>query len=194
VPGLAAGLGSSGSTTLTLPSPLPAGSYYIIARPMPTMPWPKARRRTTRRCAGSPSARNFIVSSMSVAFTIAAGSTVSVTDVVQNQGGDAAGASTTRFYLSANLSLDASDVLCPAAVPLRRLRPAPRSTGSTLVTIPAGTAAGTTTCWPSPTRRCRDGNPGDQQRRVAGHSGHGRAVGAAAHGLQSAPAFRIGVA
>ena len=43
------------------------------------------------------------ISSVSVTFNVVAGSTVPVTDVVQNQGGEAAGATTTRFFLSANV-------------------------------------------------------------------------------------------
>ena len=61
-----------------------------------------------------------------------------------NQGAGAAGASTTRFYLSTNVSLDASRRRArwqPRVC--RRWRRGAASGGTTQVTIPAGTAPGT---------------------------------------------------
>ena len=68
--------------------------------------------------------------------------TVVVTDSVQNSGGDAAGPSTTRFYLSANLSLDASDLLLAGSREVPWLAVGASSSGSTAITIPAGTIPG----------------------------------------------------
>jgi subtilase family serine protease len=72
---------------------------------------------------------------------VPAGTTVSLTDTVSNQGSGAAGASTTGFFLSKNVVFDATDVpLAPGrAVPALATS---ASTGTTLVTIPPGTVPG----------------------------------------------------
>jgi subtilase family serine protease len=75
------------------------------------------------------------------ASTVAAGAAVTVTDKIINDGGGQAAATATRFYLSSNTTLDAADVLLAAVRPVPALAPAGSSTGSTLVMIPAGTAA-----------------------------------------------------
>ena len=83
------------------------------------------------------------VSAMTVPYTIVAGSTVTVTETVLNQGAGAAGASTTRFYLSTNVTLDASDVVLDGSRVVLPLAAATASGGTTQVTIPAGTAPAT---------------------------------------------------
>ena len=82
------------------------------------------------------------ISSVSIPFTIAAGSTVSVTDVVQNQGADGAGPSTTRFYVSVNVALDATDVPLTGSRAVPALPAGASSSGSTSVSIAADTAPG----------------------------------------------------
>jgi len=84
------------------------------------------------------------VSSASLpASTITAGSTGTVTDIVLNQGAGASGPSTTRFYLSANPTLDAFDVLLSGGRPVGPLSSGATSSGTSVITIPAGTTAGT---------------------------------------------------
>jgi subtilase family serine protease len=84
-----------------------------------------------------------MVSSVSAAFSVAAGSALAVSETVLNQGVDGAGASTTRFYLSVNSVFDAGDVLLPGSRAVPALAAGASSSGSTSVTIPAGTATGT---------------------------------------------------
>lgn len=140
VPALAAFASSSGSTTVTLPSPLPVGSYYVISKAdadNAVGESQEANNTMTRSVAVGP---DLTISSVSVAFTVTAGSTVSVTDIVLNQGGDASPATTTRFFLSTNVSFDASDVELTVSRAVPALAAGASSTGATLVTIPAGTA------------------------------------------------------
>ena len=75
--------------------------------------------------------------------TGAAGTTVTVTDTVKNQGAGQAAASRTRFYFSANSVLDAADVLLPDSRALPGLATGATNTGTTNVTIPSSAAQGT---------------------------------------------------
>ncbi len=85
---------------------------------------------------------DLVVSSLIASATAGTGTNISVTDTTTNIGLGAAGASTTRFYLSTNSTLDAGDTLLGGrAVPA--LGAGASSTGSTSVTIPGGTAPGT---------------------------------------------------
>jgi subtilase family serine protease len=84
---------------------------------------------------------DLVISAISAPGTSGAGITITVTDTTKNQGGGAADPTTTRFYLSTNTVLDASDVpLGSRAVPA--LASGASSSGSTAVTIPAGTPSG----------------------------------------------------
>ena len=75
--------------------------------------------------------------------TAAAGGTIAVTDAVKNQGGGAAGATTTRFYLSADAVLDAGDVLLSPARSLPNLAAGDVNSGSTTLLIPSTVGMGT---------------------------------------------------
>ena len=82
------------------------------------------------------------VSSMTVPVSGGAGATISIGDTTKNSGAGAADASTTSFYLSTNSTLDVGDTLLGSrSVPA--LAAGASSTGTTSVTIPAGTAPGT---------------------------------------------------
>ena len=70
---------------------------------------------------------------------VAAGSTISITDYTRNDGAAAVAASSTRFYLSADSTLDAADIpLGSRAVPA--LAAGAISTGPTPLTLPTGIA------------------------------------------------------
>jgi len=74
-----------------------------------------------------------------------------VTDTTKNQGGGEAGSTITRFYLSTNTTFDAADTAVgERAVP--GLSAGQTNAGSTAVTIPAATAAGTYYIIARPTR------------------------------------------
>ena len=66
-----------------------------------------------------------------------------MTDTVLNQGAVAAGASTTRYYLSADQLKDGSDRLLTGARAVPALGPSATSTGTVSVTVATNMALGT---------------------------------------------------
>ena len=142
VPALVNGGSSSGSTTLTIPAGTASGVYYIIAR----VDAPNAIAETQE-------GNNTAYYSVRIGPDLwvswfyptpnksVAGGTVNVANTITNQGGGSAGASTVRFYLSTNYTLEAGDVLVgERAVPA--LGAGQINSGTTPVQIPAGTPAG----------------------------------------------------
>ena len=139
---LAAGAISSGSTAVTIPAGTTPGTYYLIAKADAdgtVTETQESNNATARVIAIGP---DLTISSLSVTLSIAAGSTVTVGNTVANQGAQAAGPSTTRFYLSLNVTLDASDMLLAESRAVPALAAGASSAGSTPVTIPAGMAPG----------------------------------------------------
>ncbi|MBI4489401.1 MAG: SBBP repeat-containing protein, partial [Deltaproteobacteria bacterium] len=140
IPALAAGAMNSGSTTITIPTGLAGGTYYIIAKADADNAIPEFNENNNTTASKPliigpdlivwldvPAASNYP----------AAGATISMTDQTKNDSFAIAGASTTKFYLSADATLDASDILLGSrAVPA--LAPGEISLGSTTFTLPAG--------------------------------------------------------
>jgi len=82
-----------------------------------------------------------VVTVLSTPVTMLAGSSFSVSDTTANQGAGRADASTTKFYLSTNTALDASDTLLGSrSVP--DLLPGASHAGTATLTVPANTAGG----------------------------------------------------
>ena len=73
----------------------------------------------------------------------AAGGTASIGWTIKNQGGGSAAASNVKFYLSVNSIVDSNDVLLTQVGPAPGLDPGVSSPGSTTVSIPSNTTAGT---------------------------------------------------
>ena len=71
------------------------------------------------------------------------GTKFSVTDTAKNQGGQQAGPSYTRYYLSTDKVRDPADKLLTGTRSVRALAPGATSTGTKSVTIPGNTALGT---------------------------------------------------
>ena len=143
VPALAAGASSTASTTLTLPATLATGTYYVIAVADTNNAVTEASE--TNNAAFGALVRvgpDLTVSALSATSSIAAGSSATANTTVLNQGGGAAGTSTTRFYLSTNGSFDTSDILIGTRT-VGALGPAQSESGAATITIPAGTPAGT---------------------------------------------------
>jgi subtilase family serine protease len=86
---------------------------------------------------------DLIVSALTAPATAAIGGTFAVSDTTKNQGASAAGETTTRFYLSTNSSLNATD----PEIGGRTVPPLPAGISNqvtnTTVTVPASTAVGT---------------------------------------------------
>ncbi|MDQ7787263.1 MAG: CARDB domain-containing protein, partial [Thermodesulfovibrionales bacterium] len=142
VPALAANASSTGTTSVTIPVGTAPGTFYIIAKadaPGAIAEINEANNTAYKTIIIGP---DFSAPSLTVPATGGAGSTISIGDTTTNSGAGIQSISTTSFYLSANNALDAGDTMLGSrAVPA--LATNASSTGTTSVTIPAGTAPGT---------------------------------------------------
>jgi subtilase family serine protease len=142
VPTLPPGSQSGGITTVTIPSDTAPGAYYIVAKADGPATLAETNEANNVRSVRISIGPDLVVTALSAPATGGAGVPLAVTDTVTNQGSGSAAVSTLRFYLSANGSYGAGDVLLGSrGVP--SLTPAAASSGSTTLTIPSGTAAGT---------------------------------------------------
>jgi uncharacterized delta-60 repeat protein len=140
---LAPGGSSAGATNVTIPAGTANGSYFIVAKADDTNQALESSETNNTRAIAIRIGPDLRVSSLTAPIYGAAGATISISDTTANLAASSpAGASTTRFYLSTNATLDAADVaLGSRAVPA--LASGASSAGATLVTIPVGTATGT---------------------------------------------------
>jgi len=141
VPALAAGASSSGSTVVTIPAGTGAGTYFVLARADADRAVSETNEINNTTSAQVMLGPDLVVATLSAPTSAGAGATITVTDTTKNQGAGTAGASTTRIYFSSNPILDAGDVLLGGrAVPA--LGSGASSSGTTAVTLPAGSAPG----------------------------------------------------
>lgn len=133
---LAAGVASTGSTTVTVPA-VPAGSYYVLARADDGQAVAEVNEGNNVTARAILVGADLSVTALNAPATAGAGASISVSDTTSNDSAAAAPASTTRFYLSANGILDGGDTLLGArAVPALAARA--KSTGTVSLTLPAG--------------------------------------------------------
>jgi hypothetical protein len=126
---------------LTIPAGISAGGYFVIARADDTAAVLETQEGNNTNARLVQVGPDLIVPFLTAPTAAVPGATVAVSDTTKNQGGDAAGPSTTTIYLSANGTLDATDVpLGSRAIPA--LAPGASDAGSTPVVVPAGTAPG----------------------------------------------------
>jgi len=126
---------------VTIPPETTNGIWYLIAKadgPDALVETNETNNSIVRTVQIGP---DFVVTYLSAAPSVVAGQTLTVTDITRNQGGAPAPATVTQFYLSANGILDASDTPLDSRT-LPALGAGASSTGTTVVTIPATTAAG----------------------------------------------------
>jgi len=141
---LAPGTSSTASTSLTIPAGLAPGSYYVFARTDAGGDVIETSETNNTRWWFTRIGPDLAVSTASLPSSIIqAGATGTVSDTVVNQGAGLAAPSTTLFYLSTNSLVDAGDVLLPGSRPVPALATGASSSGSTVITIPLGTAPGT---------------------------------------------------
>jgi subtilase family serine protease len=141
VPALAAGASHAGSLTVTIPAGTPPGSHYLFAKADSADVVVEGTESNNTNALSVRIGPDLMIAGLTVPDTAGAGSPITVTDTVRNQGGGMAAASNTRFYLSVNSTLDAADTMLGArAVP--PIAPGASNAGSVSLTIPAGTAAG----------------------------------------------------
>jgi subtilisin family serine protease len=143
VPDLAAGATSAGTTIVTIPPNTVAGSYYLVAKADADAAVAETQETNNTFARAILIGSDLLVSAIGAPAKGAGGQSIVVTETIANQGGGAAGASVTRFYLSANASLDAGDVLLEGSRVVADLAAGASSAGSTSVGIPQGLAAGT---------------------------------------------------
>jgi subtilase family serine protease len=142
VPALAAGAASSASTTVAIPQDTPSGYWYIIAKADGEEVVTETSETNNTSARSIKVGPDLAIPSLSAPTSARAGQNITIADSVKNIGGAPASGSLTRLYLSTNTTIDASDTLIGSRnVPA--LASGATSSGSTSVTIPPGTAAGT---------------------------------------------------
>ncbi|MBI2833791.1 MAG: hypothetical protein HYX76_05125 [Acidobacteria bacterium] len=143
IAGLNAAATSAGATSVTIPAGAAPGTYYILAKADGgNVIQETVEKNNIRKSSAVSVGPDLTVFSLSAPSSAVKGATVSVTDTIKNQGGGAAGVSTTRIYLSTDKTLDGDDVLVGSrGVP--GLAPGASSSGAASVAIPASTATGT---------------------------------------------------
>jgi subtilase family serine protease len=141
VPSLAAGAGSSATTTVTIPQGTSAGSWYIIAKADGEGVVAETSESNNTYSKYIKIGPDLDITAMSAPASGSAGQTIAITDTIKNQGGGTADPSRTQFYLSTDSTLDASDILLGSR-DVMSLAAGAISSGSTTVVIPPGTAAG----------------------------------------------------
>jgi subtilase family serine protease/subtilisin family serine protease len=142
LPSLGPGASHSGSVTVMIPAGTAVGNWYIIAKADAEETVAEISETNNTYVKLVQIGPDMTVAALTAPASAAAGQNVTITDTTKNQGGDAAGPSRTRFYLSTDTALDASDILLGSRdVPL--LPAGATSSGSTTVMIPQGTAVRT---------------------------------------------------
>jgi subtilase family serine protease len=142
VPALAAGATSSGSTTVTIPQDTATDTWYIIAKADAEEIVTEISETNNISSRSIKIGPDLTISSMSAPTTASAGQSIVVTETTKNVAGGITDPSLTQLYLSANTTLDASDILIGSRT-VPALAAGAGSSGSTTVTIPQGTAVGT---------------------------------------------------
>jgi subtilase family serine protease len=133
---LGAGLSGSGTTMVTVPAGTPAGGYYLIANADDGTSVAEHTETNNTKFLFVNVGADLMVTTLTVPFKVAAGSTITVSETTKNNGADAAAASTTAFYLSANFALDASDTRLAQTRAVPALAAGASSNASTIVTLP----------------------------------------------------------
>jgi subtilase family serine protease len=141
VPGLAAGQSHSASTVLQVPASTTTGSYFVIARADADNSVPETLESNNNTARSLKVGPDLVVSIVAPSIG-GAGATMTVTDTVTNQGGGSSGPSTTRFYVSANFTIDADDVLLPGSRAVASLATGASSSGTATFVLPSTLATG----------------------------------------------------
>ena len=142
VPALAAGAINTGSITITLPTNVTPGSYFIIAKANGDGAVSETSTTNNTKARAIIIGPDLVVSALTTPNNVGAAIPFSVTDTTRNDGAGATTESTTSFYLSTDFTLDAPDILIGSRT-VPGLAPGATSTTNTTLTIPDGTPGGT---------------------------------------------------
>jgi subtilase family serine protease len=123
-----------------IPSSTVSGNWYIIAKADGEDVVVETSETNNTYSRSIKIGTDLRIASLTVPSATGAGLSITVSDTTKNYGGGPANPSTTFFYLSANSSIDVSDILLGTrSVP--GLAAGASSSGSTVVTIPGDTPA-----------------------------------------------------
>ncbi|TAH39486.1 MAG: hypothetical protein EYC70_01495 [Planctomycetota bacterium] len=152
VTGLPAGASSSATTPLTIPASLAPGTYYLgaIADDLEQVAEGDEGNNRRRSSSCSPAGSLQVDASADLLLSsvthdpcsVESGGQITVDDTVQNLGEGASGGFRVGYYLSTDSSIDTGDVLLGDRSVVS-LAQGSSSAGTTPLTIPASTAAGT---------------------------------------------------
>jgi subtilase family serine protease len=142
VPGIAQGGTNSGTTTLTLPTGLATGTYYVLAQADGNSEVAETiESNNTSSVLQLRVGPDLAIASVTVTGPLASGGSFSVTDTTKNQGSGTADPSSTRFYFSLNATFDAGDTLLGSR-PVATLASGAQQSGSTSLVLPSGLTGG----------------------------------------------------
>ncbi len=140
---LTPGASESTPSTFTVPATTAVGNYYLIAKADANLTVSESNENNNVKLGSIiPIGPDLVMTTLTVPATVAAGGSISVGDTTKNQGGGGAAASSTSFYLSANVLLDSTDTMLTSRS-VGVLAAGLSESGSTTVTIPSNTVAGT---------------------------------------------------
>jgi subtilisin family serine protease len=142
VPALVSGATYTATVTLVVPAGTGTDTYYFVAMSDADAAEAEPSETNNELARSIRVGPDLAVSSLTVPAMAGPGDAIAISDTARNQGGGAAGATTTRFYLSANSTLDSGDVLLSGSRNVPALGAGETSTGSSTVLIPPQTAAG----------------------------------------------------
>jgi len=134
---LASSASSAAATTLTIPTAVPTGTFYLFAVADHGNAVVEPIETNNTRFVMIRIGADLYVSALTAPTRVSSGATISVTDTTRNSGGGGAGPSTTAFFLSSNFTLDASDHRLQGARNVGPLDAGASSFGMTMVTLPA---------------------------------------------------------
>jgi subtilase family serine protease len=139
VPALAPSATSSGSTAVVIPAGTAVGTWQLIAVADAGRIAVETNEANNTRSIYVRVGPDLKIASARAPSKIAAGASFSVTDSTTNAGGGPAAATNTRYYLSSNTTLDASDLELGARE-VGPLAAGATSSATVTLTIPVGTA------------------------------------------------------
>src|SRR6185295_5376236 len=142
VSSLNAGQTSNGNLNVAVPSGTAAGWYYVLSCADTLQ---AVNETSETNCLASPIRVTTLPDLVTTAVgnppaTVAVVGSFKATDTVKNLGTAAAGASTTRYYLSLDQAKNAGDVLLTNNRTVSTVNAGSSSSGNVNVTVPSGTA------------------------------------------------------
>jgi subtilase family serine protease len=133
---LVPGASSSGSASVTIPADVTAGPYYLFAQADSNGAVAEPNEINNTRFTNIRIGADLTVTAFTAPARAASGATIVVSDTTTNSGAGPAGASSTAFYVSPNLILDASDTRLQPVRQVPALGAGQSHAGSTTLTLP----------------------------------------------------------